>query len=173
MSVGSAGLPSNFYYGECSSYQKPLVGTAGVFEPQNGQNFNMTEPYVKDIYSVKDGENCVLSRNGNPLKFAYGVGDVEQYMDAIDHPLFGDDGSFLETDDLLKPVEGNSIGPDPLGLGMDMIDEYLAYSDDDITKYICFDSPLSMEGENSIPDQGSPFIQQVRANSSFSCYLPC
>ncbi|MED6135110.1 hypothetical protein PIB30_043079 [Stylosanthes scabra] len=56
-------------------------------------------------------------------------------------------------------AEGNSPGTDLFAV--DMVDQYLALSDDDILKYISFDdSPPSMEGENPSPEHIPPLIQQ-------------
>ncbi|XP_061363811.1 NAC domain-containing protein 53 isoform X2 [Gastrolobium bilobum] len=160
--LGGADFTSNFYHGECSSYpehsqefisdQKPLAGTVEISEPQNDQPFNMAEQYGVDANLAKDGDNVELSHNENPLNFNYAVDDLDPYFNTIDN------GLFLETNDLGNPGEGNLNEEDPYGIGM--LDEYLTYPDDDICKYISFDSPPSLESENPISDQGPPFIQQ-------------
>ncbi len=166
--TGNADLPSNFYYGECSSYpehsqelnkdQKPLEGNVGISEPQNGQPSNIAEQYAVEINKVKEGDSGELRNNENALSFNYTFDDLDVYLDAADYPLINDDGLFLETKDLVNPYEGNPTEAGPSGTAM--LDEYLSYMDDDISKYICFDSPLTLENENPIPDQGSLFNQQ-------------
>jgi hypothetical protein len=42
-----------------------------------------------------------------------------------------------------------------------MVDEYLACPDEDISNYICFDSPVNAGSESPIANYGQPFIDQV------------
>lgn len=159
----SASLPLNFCHGESSSNpehsqeftqdQKPVVSAGGTFEPQEDQFLIMPEQYAIDSKTVKDGHNGEASHDGNPLNFNYPLDEL--YLESINDPLVGD-GSFLETNDLSNPIE-----PDPNGI--DMLEEYLTYfdADDDISKYISFDT-------DDAPLQGPPFTEQVRAYSRYS-----
>ncbi|KAF1860610.1 hypothetical protein Lal_00021654 [Lupinus albus] len=165
---GNTGPPSSFYHGECSSYpediqgpitdQKPLEGrNVGVSEPQSGQPFSTAEEYAVDINSMNDGDSAEQSSTENALGFTFTFDDLDVYLDATDYPPVKDTGLFLETNDLVNPFEGNPTEADPSATAM--LDEYLSYSDDDISKYLSFDSPISMESENLVPDQ-KPHIQQ-------------
>ncbi|CAL0321225.1 unnamed protein product [Lupinus luteus] len=165
---GNTGPPSRFYHGECSSYAEPIQGpmtdqkqleggNVGVSQPQSGQPFSAAEEYAVDINSVNDGDSAELSSTENALGFMFTFDDLDVYLDDTDYPPVKDTGSFLETNDLLNPFEGNPTETDPSDTAM--LDEYLAYSDDDISKYLSFDSPISVESENLVPDQ-KPLIQQ-------------
>ncbi|XP_054811668.1 NAC domain-containing protein 78-like isoform X1 [Prosopis cineraria] len=151
LASANAALPLNMCYGESSSYpepehsletieeQKPLVGTGGTCEPQEERFLNIPEQYAAD---------------GNPLiVMDHALNDP--YLDAFDFPQIGD-GSFLETNDLLNPIEAD------LDV-QDMLYEYLNYfdADDDISKFMSFESPLVKSGVESVPDQGPPFIQNM------------
>ncbi|XP_027363834.1 NAC domain-containing protein 78 isoform X2 [Abrus precatorius] len=148
--IGGAGFPSsNFYHGECSSH--PDHSQVFITEPKP---LDMAEQHGMNTNSVIDGDNGEL----NPLNFNGTFDDLDLYLDAADYLPIVDDGSFLETNDLVFPTEGNPTQVDISGT--DMMEEYLAYPDDDISKYISFDLPQNTECENSVPNQGSPFIQQ-------------
>ncbi|XP_019441014.1 PREDICTED: NAC domain-containing protein 78-like isoform X1 [Lupinus angustifolius] len=167
VAIENAGPPSNFYHGECSNYpensqdpvkdQKPLEGNIGLSEPQNGQLSDTAEQYTVEASSIKDGNSGELGNIENAFDFDFTFDDLDIYFNGADYPLIDDTGSFLETKDLANPCGVNPTEADPSGTVM--IDEYLSYSDDDISKYLSFDSPLSAESENSIPDQ-KPLIQQ-------------
>lgn len=163
----TGGLPLNFYHGECSSYpehseefteeQKPVVGTVGTFEPLNDQFLNMPEQYAWDSKPVTDGINGEASHNEDPLNYSYAVNEL--YLDTSDNHLVGD-GSYLETNDLVNPVEANYVEPDAA-----YPEEYLTYfdADEDISQYISFDSPELTGSENPAPDQLPPLTEQVWA----------
>ncbi|KAK7268505.1 hypothetical protein RIF29_21204 [Crotalaria pallida] len=165
--IGNAGHPSNFYPGECSSNphhsqepikdQKPLEGELGISEPQNRQLSDSAEQYNVDAFPVEDGIGGDLDNIESAINFDFTFEDLELYLDAADYPLINDTESFLETKDLASPCEGNPTEADPSGVAM--VEEFLSYSDDDISKYLSFDSPLSGESENPIPEQ-NPLIQQ-------------
>ncbi|KAJ1435805.1 NAC domain [Sesbania bispinosa] len=163
VTIGTAGFSSNFHYGECSGHpqhsdQKPLVDTFGIYGPQNDQPFNMAEQYDMDTNAVKDGDTVELNHDGNSLNLSYPFDDLDVYFDATGYPLSFDDGSFLETNDLVNLGEGNPTEADPSGT--DMLDEYLACSDDDILKYISFDSPQNTESQSPVIDQGPASVEK-------------
>lgn len=170
MASESAGLPLNFYHGECSSYpehsqeftedQKPVVGIAESLEPQHDLCLDKPGQYAVDSKPVKDGIDGEANDDRNPLNYNY-VCD-ELYLDATDN-IFVDDGSFLEANDLVNPVEPDPTNTD--GADIDMPEEYLTYfdADGDILQYISFDSPEFTGTEDPVPDLGPPLTQQVRA----------
>ncbi|XP_020222542.1 NAC domain-containing protein 78 [Cajanus cajan] len=169
--IGTVTFPSwNYHYGECSTQaehsqvstkdQEPLASTFGISVPENGQPLDMTEQHVVVTDSVKDEHSGEPSNFENLLNFNDPGNDMDLdllYMDAMEKLPLLDEGSFLETNDLAVVNEGDPIKDDPSGDAM--LDEYLALPDDDICKYISFDSQIS-ESENSIPNQGPLFTQQ-------------
>ncbi|RDX58175.1 NAC domain-containing protein 78, partial [Mucuna pruriens] len=179
--IRSATFPSsNFHPGECSSHAEhsqvikdlgPLEGTFGISGPENCQPLDVAEQQVVGENSVKDGDNGELSDILDLLNFP----DPPNVMDVVDLYFSADeitpkvgDGSFLEADDLPIVNEGNPTEAEPFGAAM--VKEYLALpddDDDDVYKYISFDSPQIPECENSIPNQGSPFTQKVMVDSIF------
>ncbi|KAK7278608.1 hypothetical protein RJT34_23640 [Clitoria ternatea] len=168
--IGSAGFPaSNFYHGECSSHpehsqefdkeQKP--GTFEISGPQNGQLMAVQDGAGTNLVEV--GDNDELSNDAldnvnlyfDPAEYLPNLDDV--WLETKDlHSL--DDGSFLETNDLMVMNEANPTGADTSGIGM--LEEYLSFPDDDITKYISFDFPQETPNDNSIPNQESTSTQQ-------------
>ncbi|KAI4352666.1 hypothetical protein L6164_006894 [Bauhinia variegata] len=147
------------HFQEFIEEQKPNVGMDGAFEPHHAQFFDMPKP---DMVSENVKDNYTeASHDENALNFNYALDDL--YLDAADVlPIF--DGSFLEANDLVNPIETNDlvnpIGADPAGV--EMVDDYLSFFDneDDITQYISFDSPDIMGTENPVPDQTQPFTEQ-------------
>lgn len=137
--------------------QKPLEGTFGISWPQP---YNMAEQYGVDTNSVKDEGNGELSHNENPLNFNCAFDGLDLSLDAAGDPVIFGDGSYLETNDLL-----NSVIDDPSGA--EMLDEYLKYLDDDVLKYISFDSPQNTGSEIPIDNHGQPSIEQVMVCSRF------
>ncbi|KAL4288263.1 hypothetical protein AHAS_Ahas19G0268700 [Arachis hypogaea] len=111
---GSADLPPNppnYFYGECSHYpqhQEEFVEVPKPLEGTEGRNFDVTGPYAEDTCL----ENHEMNHNGNSSGFIYGDVNSDEIMDSIVDPLIGAE-LFLETDDLLNPIEGNSSGADP------------------------------------------------------------
>ncbi|XP_028782520.1 NAC domain-containing protein 78 [Neltuma alba] len=167
----SAAVPVNMCYGESSSYpvpeysqeatedQKPFVSRGETCEPQEGQFLNIPEQHAVDGKTSKDEYKAEAWHDGSPLNFNHSLDDL--YLDAFDFPQIGD-GSFLETNDLLNPIEADLDTKD-------MLDEYLNYldADDDISKFISFESPqINVE---SVPDQGLPFIQNVDEEPNMAC----
>ncbi|KAK7356556.1 hypothetical protein VNO80_15830 [Phaseolus coccineus] len=170
--IGRATFPSsNFHHGECSTHAEnsqklikdlePLEGTYGIFRPENGQPLDMAEQHGMGTSSVRDGDDGELSEIENLLNFNYASDnmDLDLYFDATRDLPAADDGSFLETNDLAIGNEGNPTEADPSA--NDMLDEYLAFPDDDICNYISFDLPQIPESENSDSNQGSPLTQQT------------
>lgn len=158
----SAPPPPNFYIGESSSYpelsqeftedQKPLVSPVEASRTLEEQFPNMPEQYAMDNQTLKNEYNGEVSPNGNPSSFTDPIGEL--YLDAIDFAPVGD-GSFLEADDLANPIDF-----DPAGINM--LEEYLYLdAEDDISKYLSFDSPEFTSGEDLVPDQAQPIFQQV------------
>ena len=165
----SAARPFNMYYGESSSYpqpehsqetteeQKPLVNIGGICEPGDDQIMNVPEQYAVDGKTVKDELEMVAKQDESPSNVDHDNAFDDLDLESFDFPDIGD-GSFLETNDLLNPIEANFDVED-------MLDEYLNFcdADDDISKFISFESP-QMEGNVESVDQRLPFIQ-VRAYS--------
>ncbi|XP_054785447.1 NAC domain-containing protein 53-like [Prosopis cineraria] len=155
----------NFYYGECSSYpehcqeliadQKPLVGTAETYEPRDDLLLNKPEQLALDSKLVKDGIKAEASHEGCFLNHNYTFD--ETYLDATD-TLLASNGSFLETADLVNPVEAN---PAETGAADADVLEYLTYfnDSDDVSQYISFDSPGLAGSEYPETDQGPPLTQ--------------
>ncbi|CAJ2629372.1 unnamed protein product [Trifolium pratense] len=53
-----------------------------------------------------------------------------------------------------------------------MVDEYLTYPDEDISKYICFDSPMNAGSESLIANYGQPLIDQNLEGETNGSSLP-
>lgn len=167
VAIGSADFPSNFHYGECSSLpeysqafisdRKLLEDTMGNSGPENHQPFNMAQQYGADTNAGNDGgDTGEQSYDEKPLNFDC-LDSLAQGLNPNWSPLNLDE--ILETDDLANLAEGNPAEADSSVIGM--VDEYLSYTEDDIYKYICFDSPGNEGSEIAIPDQGPQPIQQV------------
>lgn len=104
-----------------------------------------TKP-VKEEYFVES------SANVNLPEFNYSLD--EPYLDATDDPQL-DDGLFLESNDLLNPVES-----DPAGF--DILDEYLTFlnEDDDNSQYMAFD-PSEIMGTGNTVSEEAPLTPKV------------
>jgi hypothetical protein len=66
---------------------------------------------------------------------------------------------YLETNDFKNLDEAVPSEFDPSVAAM--VEEYLACPDEDISNYICFDSPVNAESESPIANYGQPLIDQV------------
>lgn len=173
--IDSDTLPSlNFHYGECSSHaeyskvfikdQEPLADTFEISCPENVWPLDMTGQHGVGTNSGEDGDSGELSNIGN-FDLSSNNMNLDLYWDANENLPMDDDG-FLEYNDI---AIGNGDNPTEADLSANaMLDEYAALADDDIYKYISFDSPQIQESENFIPNQGSPFTQQVMLDSKFS-----
>uniref|UniRef100_A0A368UHL5 NAC domain-containing protein n=1 Tax=Glycine max TaxID=3847 RepID=A0A368UHL5_SOYBN len=165
--IDSDTLPSlNFHYGECSSHaeyskvfikdQEPLADTFEISCPENVWPLDMTGQHGVGTNSGEDGDSGELSNIGN-FDLSSNNMNLDLYWDANENLPMDDDG-FLEYNDI---AIGNGDNPTEADLSANaMLDEYAALADDDIYKYISFDSPQIQESENFIPNQGSPFTQQ-------------
>ncbi|KAK4279602.1 hypothetical protein QN277_011354 [Acacia crassicarpa] len=169
----SAAIPLSICYGESSSYpepqhcretteeQRPLAITGGTCEPQEDWFLNIPEQYAVDGKTLKDEYEAEATHDGSPLN----VDNVfdDPCWDAIDFPQIAD-GSFLETNDLLNPIEAD------LDVN-DMLDEYLNYfdADDDISNFISSEDPQIKSDAEVIPDQGLPFTQNVDEEPNMAC----
>ncbi|KAG4983839.1 hypothetical protein JHK87_028588 [Glycine soja] len=165
--IDSDTLPSlNFHYGECSSHaeyskvfikdQEPLADTFEISCPENVWPLDMTGQHGVGTNSGEDGDSGELSNIGN-FDLSSNNMNLDLYWDANENLPMDDDG-FLEYNDI---AIGNGDNPTEANLSANaMLDEYAALADDDIYKYISFDSPQIQESENFIPNQGSPFTQQ-------------
>nr|QSD99905.1 NAC family transcription factor [Melilotus albus] len=143
VTVGNADLPSNFYYGECSSHPQhsQLEAAFGTYDHQ-------VDLYGAD--SVQDGYNGETNHNENPLNFNFASEDPDLYFD-MDEYLMGSNEEYVETNDLKNLDVVNSTVIDPSFAAM-LDDEYLDCPDEDITKCICFDcdSPIANHGQSII-----------------------
>ncbi|KAI9124538.1 hypothetical protein K1719_004460 [Acacia pycnantha] len=169
----SAAIPLSICYGESSSYpepehsretteeQKPLAITGGTCEPQEDRFLNIPEQYAVDGKTLKDEYEAEARHDGSPLNVDNVFDDL--CLDAIDFPQIGD-GSFLETNDLLNPIEADLDVKD-------MLDEYLNYfdADDDVSKFISFEDPQIESDAEVVPDHGLPFIQNVDEEPNMAC----
>ncbi|XP_018848042.2 NAC domain-containing protein 53-like [Juglans regia] len=147
--------PLNFYYGDTSNdveqyedfvedCQKPIMGSGETFELCHDEKLvDIPEQYEMDMKPIKDEFFVESSRIMKPSEVNYSLD--EPYLDATDNPLLGD-GFFLESDDLLNPVESDAAG-------FDILDEYLTFlnADDDMA----FDPSEIMGGENSFSNQAT------------------
>ncbi|KAH1036917.1 hypothetical protein AAZX31_20G179400 [Glycine max] len=167
--IGSDTFPSlNYHHGECSSHaeyskvfikdQEPSAGTFGISRPENEWSLDMTEQHGVDTNSVNNRDNGELINIANHLNFNDASNDMnlDLFWDANEN--LPTDGSFLEYNDIAIGNGSRSTEADPPA--NDILDEYLTLPDDDIYKYISFDSPQIQESENFIPNQGSPFTRQ-------------
>ncbi|KAL5077804.1 hypothetical protein RYX36_016788 [Vicia faba] len=164
VTFGSADLPSNFCYGECSSHSQAFINdhkqfeaALGIYNSQIDQPNNMADLYGVDINSVQDGYNGETNNNENLLNFNFEYVDPDLYFDASSY-LAGLNEEYVDTNDV-KNIDGaitTEIDPSVAAI----LDEYLACPDEDISKYICFDSPLNVESESPIANYGQSFIEQ-------------
>ncbi|KAJ7970454.1 NAC domain containing protein [Quillaja saponaria] len=162
----------NFFHGETSNCaghsqvyteeeQKPMIGTDETSELHN-DNLVVPEQYVMEAKLEKHEYVAEPNYNRFPVDSNYYLDEL--HKDAIDNPQAGD-GSFLETNDLMNPIEADSSG-------FDMLEEYLTFFDaeDDISQYLNFDSYPNTDNENFVSDQATPFAQkpldeQIECNS--------
>lgn len=179
----TADLPLSMRHGESSSYpepehsleitaeqkpfvtteeQKPLVTTGGTCEPQEDQFLNIPEQYAADGKTLKDEYGVEEARHDrSPLNDDHAFDDI--CLDAFDLPQI-DEGSFLETNDLLNPIEADIEAKD-------MVDEYLNFfdADDDIYKFIPFEDPQKRSDVESVPDQRLPYVQNADEEPNMGC----
>ncbi|CAJ2629371.1 unnamed protein product [Trifolium pratense] len=181
--VGSADLPSNYCYGESSNLpqysqafindNKQLEAAVGIYDNQVDQPDNMADLYGVNIDSVQDGYNGETTHNENPLNFNFTSEDPDLYFDASAYLTgLGEDlgEEYLETNDIrnLNEVVPSEIDPSVAA----MVDEYLTYPDEDISKYICFDSPMNAGSESLIANYGQPLIDQNLEGETNGSSLP-
>ncbi|XP_058788358.1 NAC domain-containing protein 78-like [Vicia villosa] len=164
ITFGSADLPSNFCYGECSSHSQPFVNdhkqveaALGIYDSQIGLPNNMADLYGVDINSVQDGYNGETNNNETPLNFNFESEDPDLYFDASGY-LMSLNEEYVDANDVknLDGVIPSEVDPSVAAI----LDEYLTCPDEDISKYICFDSPLNVESESPIANHGLSFIEQ-------------
>ncbi|CAL5201893.1 unnamed protein product [Lathyrus oleraceus] len=164
VTFGSADLTSNFYYGECSSHSQTFINdpkqfeaALGIYDSQIDLPNNMADLYGVDINSVQDGFNGETNNYENPQDFNFASEDTDLYFDASSY-LTGLNEEYVDTNDIknLDGVIPTEIDPSVAAI----LDEYLTCPDDDISKYICFDSPLNAESESPIANHGQSFIEQ-------------
>nr|QSD99881.1 NAC family transcription factor [Melilotus albus] len=165
--VGSAELQSNFCNGECSSHpqysqafineRKQLEATVGMYGHQVDQSNNLSDSYGVTINSVQDGYNGETNHNENPLNFNFTSEGPDRFFDACGY-FDGLNGEFMEANDFKNPDEFIPTELDPSVAAM--LDEYLACPDEDISKYISFDSPLSAASESPVASYGQPIYEQ-------------
>lgn len=156
--------PLNFYYGDTSNHveryedfiedcQMPIMDSSETFELCHDEKLvDIPEQYEMDVKPIKDEFLVESSNIMKPSEVNYSLD--EPYLDATDNPLLGD-GFFLESDDLLNPVES-----DPAGF--DILDEYLEFfnADDDMA----FDPSEIIGAENSF---SNPATHTQEVNSYF------
>lgn len=161
-------MASNIYYGESSSHppqhsqafisdHKQQMGPELFYGNQIDQPDNMADIFNVNINSVQDGFN------GNPLNFNFELEDPDDlYFDTCGY-LMSSEEAYSETNDFKNLDDAIPTETDPSGAAM--LDEYLACSDEDIFKYVSFDSPLNVGSESPIANHGQP--EQVMPNSIF------
>ncbi|XP_050886198.1 NAC domain-containing protein 53 isoform X1 [Lathyrus oleraceus] len=161
--VGSADLASNICYGESSSHppqhsqafisdHKQQMGPELFYGNQIDQPDNMADIFNVNINSVQDGFN------GNPLNFNFELEDPDDlYFDTCGY-LMSSEEAYSETNDFKNLDDAIPTETDPSGAAM--LDEYLACLDEDIFKYVSFDSPLNVGSESPIANHGQPFVEQ-------------
>jgi hypothetical protein len=167
VTVGSADLPLNYCYGESSSHpqysqafindHKQLEAAVGIYDNQVDEPDNMAHLYGVDINSVQDGYNGETNHDENTLNFNFASEDPDLYFDASAY-LTGLGEEYLETNDFKNLDEAVPSEFDPSVAAM--VDEYLACPDEDISNYICFDSPVNAGSESPIANYGQPLIDQ-------------
>jgi hypothetical protein len=135
-----------------------LEAAVGIYDNQVDQPDNMADLYGVDINSVQDGYNGETNHNENPLNFNFASEDPDLYFDASAY-LTGLGEEYLETNDIKNLDEAVPSEFDPSVAAM--VDEYLACPDEDISNYICFDSPVNAGSESPIANYGQPLIDQV------------
>lgn len=153
-----------FFYGDTSNniehygdfvedHQRPVIATGETSELRHGQEFvDAPEQYEMETKPVKEEYFVESSANVNLPEFNYSLD--EPYLDATDDPQLGD-GLFLESNDLLNPVES-----DPAGF--DILDEYLTFlnEDDDNSQYMAFD-PSEIMGTGNTVSEEAPLTPKV------------
>ncbi|KEH43317.1 NAC transcription factor-like protein [Medicago truncatula] len=148
---------ADLYGGNINSVQDGYNG--GTNHNENPLNFNfasevdqpnnIADLYGGNINSVQDGYNGGTNHNENPLNFNFASEDLGQVFHAPDY-ITGVTDEYMETNDIAEM--------DPSVAAM--LDGSLADPDDDISNYICFDSPLNARSESPIASYGQPIIEQ-------------
>ncbi|KAK6933458.1 NAC domain [Dillenia turbinata] len=138
--------------------QKPLTDyeqNCGLVLP-NDQFFGL--PVEDEMDALAEiGFSIGPSNSENAVDAIYSLDDAP-YFDAGDILPF-DDGAFLETDDLMDPVQPDTSG-------FDMFEDYLTYFDaDGGLQYLNFDSP-EVDGQNPGSDESNS--SHVNANDMAS-----
>ncbi|GKU91639.1 hypothetical protein SLEP1_g5484 [Rubroshorea leprosula] len=159
-------IPFNFYHGEPSNYaehsmefsedgQKPVIcmqDTQCGTEPHYAPMFsNLPQHNVMDANLVKDGYGPASINNANADD-----APVEPFLDASDNLTVGDDGLYLESNDLSNPVEADSLGFN--------VDDFLTFFDAD-DDYVAFDPAQMMGSEIPVPDQELPTLQHLNGGT--------
>lgn len=139
-----------------------------MYDHQVDQSNNLSDSYGVDINSVQDGYDGETNHNENPLNFNFTSEKPDQYFDACGY-FYGLNGEYMEANDIKNP--GKFIPTELDSSVAAMLDEYLTCPDEDISKYICFDTPLSAGSESPIASYGQPIYEQVMVYSRFVSHL--
>ncbi|CAI8603915.1 unnamed protein product [Vicia faba] len=167
--VVSADLASNFCYGECSSHpvqhsqafisaHKQMESELAFYGNQIDQPDNMADIFDLAINSVQDGYNGETIHNENPLNFNFESEYPDLYFDTCGYFMSAEE-AYEETDDFKNVDEAIPIETDP-SVAAAMVDEYLAFPEEDIFQHVCFDSSLNVGSEIPIANHGQPFDEQ-------------
>jgi len=139
-----------------------------MYEHEVDQPNNIADLYGGNINSVQDGYNGGTNHKENPLNFNFTSEELDKFFDAPDY-LTGVTDEYMETNDIKNRDEFAPTEIDPSVAAM--LDEYLVCPDDDVSKYICFDSPLNARSESPIASYGQTIIEQVMVYSRFISHL--
>jgi len=140
-----------------------------MYEHEVDQPNNTADLYGGSINSVQDGYNRGTNHNENPLNFNFASEELDQIFDPPGF-ITGVTDEYLEANDI---ENRDKFVPTEIDTSVAaMLDEYLACPDeDDISQYICFDSPLNARSESPIASYGQPMIEQVMVYSRFISHL--
>ncbi|XP_058770140.1 NAC domain-containing protein 53-like isoform X2 [Vicia villosa] len=167
--IGNADLASIICYGESSSYppqhsqtflsdHKQMEPEFALYGNQIDQPDNMADIFNVNINYVQDGYNGETNHNENPLNFNFEFEDPDEYFDVCDY-LMSSEEAYEETNDFKNLDEAISIETDP-SVAAAMVDEYLAFPEEDIFQHVCFESSLNVGSESPIANHGQPFVEQ-------------
>nr|AXJ94102.1 NAC domain containing transcription factor NAC2 [Fagopyrum tataricum] len=146
--------PLNFYQGDDSGFvedlpKNELDSLPLMIDDEIGLELNDDQKFfnlpvqheleaVKNEYAAPTNVMCDIEANNLP---------GEQCLDNVNIAP-SNEGFYLEANDLSEPVEAKSSD-------FRLIDDYLAYFDaeNDVTQYLSFDSPDSLDANGNVSDQ--------------------
>ncbi|GKV34218.1 hypothetical protein SLEP1_g42611 [Rubroshorea leprosula] len=159
----------NFYYGESSNHvehsrefsedgQKPVIC---MQEAQCGTELHYRQMFSNLPQQNEIDSNMAIDENGPALTNNVIAEDVEYfpaepYLDADDNRQLGDDGLYLEANDLSNFVEADSVGFN--------IDDFLTFGDA-ADEHLAFDPAQMMGSEIAVTDQEFPAVEHLNGGT--------